>query len=188
MKNTKNSTASKKDNVKEKEEEYTKFSKNKVITLIIVFISLILIVYVAFMGIGSRPAVQMNKEAALNTFKSIQGSSWLLDTHGISNPLASRGADYEKIFVTTDIEKEKLILPIYLYLDREEEEIGQELGIIQFDEETTLLKAHLPDGRVYDFAYSIAKNGQMENIAFISKDNKRTFYIKESLTKKVSEV
>ena len=34
----------------------------------------------------------------------------------------------------------------------------------------------------------MAKNGQMENIAFISKDNKRTFYIKESLTKKVSEV
>lgn len=175
----------KKEEVTQSEEK--KLSKDKIIGLIIAFVSLLIIVYVAFLGMGKRPISKMTKEEALTTLKTIYGSSWIIDEQGVSYPLASRGQKYEKIFLTTDLDREKVILPIFLYLDKTNEVLGKELGFIYYDEENSLLKAHLPNSKIYDLVYSKSKNNQMENIAFIFSGNQRTYYIKEELVESDEE-
>jgi len=165
----------------EKQSEEKQLSKDKIIGLIIAFVSLLVIVYVAFLGMGNRPISKMSRDEALTTLKTIYGSSWILDDQGISSPLATRGENYERIFLTTDLDREKIILPIFLYLDKTNEIIGKELGFIYFDEDKSLLKAQLPNSKIYDVVYSKSKNNQMENLAFILSGNQRTYYIKEDL-------
>lgn len=156
-------------------------TKGKAISLIIAFISLLIIVYVAFLGMKSRPVEQMNNVEALKKITSIYGSSWYLDENGTSYPLSNRGEKYEKILLTTDLDRENIVLPFFLFFDKSNDKIGRELGKIYFDKNTLTLKAQLPNSEIYDFVYSKAQDGIMENLAFISSDNKRIYYIKSSL-------
>ncbi|MCY1153196.1 MAG: hypothetical protein PQJ45_02350 [Sphaerochaetaceae bacterium] len=161
--------------------ESKSFSKNKVIVLTITFFAILIIVYIAFLGMGKRPVEKLSKEQALETLIATYGADWVLDDYGISYPLAQRNQDYQRISFTTDLDRENLVLPIFLYLDKEEEIIGREMAIIYFDEESSLLKAEFPTSKIYDFVYSKAKDGKMENIIFIGEENQRTYYIKDSV-------
>ncbi|MDC7250534.1 MAG: hypothetical protein PQJ49_11515 [Sphaerochaetaceae bacterium] len=161
--------------------ESKSFSKNKVIVLTITFFAILIIVYIAFLGMGKRPVEKLSKEQALETLIETYGADWVLDDYGISYPLAQRNQDYQRISFTTDLDRENLVLPIFLYLDKEEEIIGREMAIIYFDEESSLLKAEFPTSKIYDFVYSKAKDGKMENIIFIGEENQRTYYIKDSV-------
>jgi hypothetical protein len=167
-----------------KKEEVKTLSKQQLIGLIIIFISILIIVYVAFLAMDSRPVEKMTKDEALITLKTIYGSTWLLDENGDSYPLGARNKKYEKILLTTDLDRERVSLPYYLYFDADEEIIGRELSFIYFDESTNTLRTELPDSRVYDFVYSKTKDGRMENLAFVSEDNKRTYYINETAVEK----
>jgi hypothetical protein len=161
--------------------ESKNFSKNKVIVLTITFFAILIIVYIAFLGMGNRPVEKLSKEQALETLIATYGADWVLDDYGISYPLAERDQDYQRISFTTDLDRENLVLPIFLYLDKEEEIIGREMAIIYFDEDSSLLKAEFPTSKIYDFVYSKAKDGKMENIIFIGEENQRTYYIKQSV-------
>lgn len=161
--------------------ESKNFSKNKVIVLTITFFAILIIVYIAFLGMGNRPVEKLSKEQALETLIATYGADWVLDDYGISYPLAERDQDYQRISFTTDLDRENLVLPIFLYLDKEEEIIGREMAIIYFDEDSSLLKAEFPTSKIYDFVYSKAKDGRMENIIFIGEENQRTYYIKDSV-------
>ena len=169
----------KKENTQEVKEKT--LTKGKAVSLIIVFISLLIIVYVAFLGMKSRPVKQMDNVEALKIITAIYGSSWYLDENGASYPLLNRGEKYEKILLTTDLDRENIVLPFFLFFDKEKNKIGRELGKIYFDKNTLTLKAQLPNSEIYDFVYSKARDGVMENLAFISRDNKRIYYIKSSL-------
>lgn len=148
--------------------------------LIISFISLIIIVYVAFLGMSNKPVEHLDNEEALNVLKTIKGSSWLLDDYGHVYPLSIRGETYEKILITNDIDSDNLRLPFYLYFDKDEESLSRQLALIYFDGANLLLKARLPDSKIYDFSYSISKNEKLESITFISEENERTYFIKNS--------
>ncbi len=171
----------KKQEVDSDEIESKSFSKNKVIVLTITFFAILIIVYIAFLGMGKRPVEKLSKEQALQTLIATYGADWVLDDYGISYPLAQRNQDYQRISFTTDLDREKLVLPIFLYLDKEEEIIGREMAIIYFDEDSSLLKVEFPTSETYDFVYSKAKDGKMENIIFIGEENQRTYYIKETV-------
>ena len=178
---TKKQKSKTKDENARQEDNSTKLSKDKVIGLVITFISLMLIVYVAFLGMGRRPVSKISREEALSTLKTIYGSTWILDDKGLSHRLATRGEKYEKIFLTTDLDRDKIVLPIFFYRDEKNEVLGKDLGVIYFHDENSLLKVQLPNSKIYDIVYSKSKNNQMENLAFILGGNKRTYYIKEEL-------
>jgi hypothetical protein len=169
------------------QEKIKKLTKQQVICLVIVFISCLLIVYVAFLGMSSRPVEEITKEEALNVASDIYGTSWILDDKVEYSPLAIRNRSYKKLMFLSDIDQDELMIPFYLYLDENENIIGRELAFVFYEKETSLLKAELPDGEIYNFVYSKSRDGKIESLVFIKEGNKRTYYINESLVKNLNQ-
>lgn len=157
-----------------------KISKTQRIGLIIVFISLLLIVYLAFLGMSNRGVSHIDKESAIKVIQKIYGTTWYLDDEGETFPLSIRDNNFEKIKIANDYDRERLRVPFYLYLDEEEESLGRQLALIYYDEENTAFKAKFPNSEIYDFSYSISKDKKLESLTFISDINERSYFIKDS--------
>ncbi|MGD1821834.1 MAG: hypothetical protein ACPKM0_03605 [Pleomorphochaeta sp.] len=172
------SKVKKNENVK-KNSKSKKLTKKQLIVFIIVFVSSLLIVYIAFLGMNNRPVEHLDSSEALSVLKEIYGSTWNLDDNGEIYYLSTRGQIFKKVEITKDFDRENLRIPFYLYLENEEEVLGRQVAILYYDDKDTVLKAKLPNSEIYDFAYSKSLDNKLESIAFISKENERTYFIRD---------
>jgi len=168
-----------------KEEKIKQLSKNQRIVFFIVLVSFFLIVYVAFSAMSDRPVTHYERNEAEEILMHINGTSWILDDYGKTYPLSTRGMNFKKLEMTNNIDREALKLPFYLYID--DETFSRVLALITYDEDNTSLKAKLPNAEIYDFDYSLSRDGKLETISFISLSNERTFYIKEKNLENLKE-
>ncbi len=152
-------------------------SKNQRIGLLIILISFFIIVYIAFSAMSDRPVTHYERNQAENVLMKINGTSWILDDYGKTYPLSTREMSFKRLEMTHDIDRESLKLPFYLYFD--DETYSKVLALIVYDEDNTSFKAKLPNAEIYDFDYSLSRDGKLETISFISMANERTYYIKE---------